>query len=391
MSNEFSKILESIPPSGIRKFFDLVIDAQDIVSLGVGEPDFTTPWNITKHAIDCLEQGFTTYTSNKGLLSCRQAISKYLDKKYSCNYNPEDEIVLTVGVSEAVDIVLRALLNPNDEVILPDPSYVCYAPLIELAYGKTVRIDTSKTNFVLDPKALEKKITSKTKALILCSPNNPTGAVIPKETLLEIAKLAKKHNFWVITDEIYAELIYDQEYVSFASLPGMKERTILLSGFSKAFAMTGWRLGYICAPEEIASRALKIHQYCALCAPIMAQHAACEALEQSEKYIKEMRDSYRLRRNYFIKSLNEIGLETQMPEGAFYCFPSIKNTGLSSEEFALKLIEQEKVAVVPGSVFGLGGEGYIRCCYATNIDVLKTAIEKISRFMQTLKKGDNNV
>ncbi|MFC1771223.1 aminotransferase class I/II-fold pyridoxal phosphate-dependent enzyme [Candidatus Margulisiibacteriota bacterium] len=384
MRNDFSKILETIPPSGIRRFFDLVLGGKDIISLGVGEPDFSTPWAITSEAISALEKGYTSYTSNKGMEECREQVTEYLQRVFNCSYKPDD-VVLTNGVSEGVDIVLRTLLNPGDEVLLPEPCYVCYDPLIRLAGGKVISIDTSKSGFILSPEDVEKNITAKTKVLLICSPNNPTGMVIPKANLEEIARIAEKHDLWVISDEIYAELTYDEKYTSFAVLPGMKERTILMNGFSKAFAMTGWRLGYLAGPEAVISRALKIHQYSALCAPIMSQFAAIEALRNSEKHIRDMRESYNIRRNFLIKKLNEIGLKTIMPQGAFYCFPYVKDWGFSSEEFAMKLVEESKVAVVPGSVFGKGGEGYVRCCYATSLDQLKEAVKRIELFLK--KKG----
>lgn len=379
MRDDFSRILETIPPSGIRRFFDLVIGAKDIISLGVGEPDFVTPWGIREDAIYSLEKGMTSYTSNQGLQELRDAISDYIGTRFGGHYDPIHEILVTVGVSEAVDVTVRALLNPGDEVIVPEPSYVCYSPLIQLAGGVVVPLDTSPT-FVPDPARLEAKITPRTKAIVLCSPNNPTGRVIPKETLLQIAEIARKHDLWVLSDEVYAELTYDEAYTSFASLPHMKERTVLLNGFSKAFAMTGWRLGYICAPRPLVERVLKIHQYCMLCAPIMSQYAAIEALKNSLPQVEEMKKSYQARRNFFVSGLQDAGYETFLPEGAFYCFPSIQHTGLSSEEFALELLKQHKVAVVPGSVFGAGGEGYIRCCYATGMDQLKEALARISTF-----------
>ncbi len=381
MSPGFSHLIETIPSSGIRRFFDLVASSKDVISLGVGEPDFPTPWPAREEAISSIEQGLTSYTSNSGLIECRRAIAAYIEERFGATYGPEKEIIITNGVSEGVDITLRTLLNPGDEVIVPEPNYVCYAPLIQLAGGKVVAIDTSQTGFLPNKQAIKSAITAKTKAIILCSPNNPTGQVIPKKILKDIADLAENHDFWVIADEIYAELSYDEPFVSFAALEGTFPRTILMNGFSKAFAMTGWRLGYLCAPQEFIARALKIHQYSALCAPIMAQYAAIQAL-QGMKVVQDMRRSYEMRRNLFVGRLNEMGLDTAMPKGAFYCFPSIQKTGLSSEEFALKLLEKARVAVVPGSVFGLGGEGYVRCCYATHIDLLKEALTRISNFLK---------
>jgi aminotransferase len=374
----FSKVVDAIPPSGIRRFFDLVIGAKDIISLGVGEPDFVTPWGIRDEAIYSIQNGRTSYTSNQGLIELREAISDYLFSRFNVAVGAGD-IVVTVGVSEAVDIVLRSLINPGDEIIIPEPSYVCYDPLVRLAGGVPVSLNTAP-EFIPDVGRLAALVTPKTKALILCSPNNPTGRVIPKPILEEILRLAVQHDFWVISDEVYAELTYDQDYVSFSSLPGASERCILLSGFSKAFAMTGWRMGYIAAPTAVVDRALKIHQYCMLCAPIVSQYAAIEALKNAKQDVEIMKSSYLARRNLFVSGLQEAGYETVVPEGAFYCFPSIKHTGLSSEEFALKLLQNERVAVVPGSVFGSGGEGYIRCCYAAQVDQLKEALKRIRNF-----------
>lgn len=382
MIDDYSHILDQVPPSGIRRFFELVIGAEDVISLGVGEPDFATPWTIREEGIYCLENGITSYTSNKGLLELRQGISSYLQHRYACSYDPSSEIIVTSGVSEGVDIALRTILNPGDEVILPEPTYVCYKPLIQLAGGVCVPMDTSKSDFIPDPADIERKITPKTKAIILCSPSNPTGMVIPKDTLIAIGKLAEKYDFWVFSDEIYSELIYDITYTSFASLKNMKKRTLLLSGFSKSFAMTGWRLGFMCGPEALISRALKIHQYSALCAPIISQYAGVEALKNATPEVEKMRASYQQRRNLFIKKMNAIGLTTLDSKGAFYCFSSVRSTPFDSETFALKLLEEERVAVVPGNVFGQGGEGYIRCCYATSLDSLKVALSRIDAFVK---------
>lgn len=383
-TTDFSKILDEIPPSGIRRFFDLVIGRKDILSLGVGEPDFTTPWHIRETGIFSLENGITSYTSNRGLDELRVEIGHYMKRQFGVSYDPATEMVITVGVSEGVDITLRAILNAGDEVIIPQPAYVCYDPLVKLAGGVVKSIDTSADEFVTTAAQIEKAITKKTKALVLCSPNNPTGRVIPKAELKKIAALAKKHDFWVISDEIYAELTYDQEYTSFAALPGAKERTILMNGFSKAFAMTGWRIGYICAPEAVVSRALKIHQYSILCAPILGQYAAIEALKNGEKEVNEMTASYQRRRNFFVGGLRKIGFPVPDCEGAFYCFPEIRFTGLSSEEFAMKLLESQKVAVVPGTAFGDCGEGHIRCCYAASMENLQEALKRIERFIESL-------
>ncbi|MFA5879692.1 MAG: aminotransferase class I/II-fold pyridoxal phosphate-dependent enzyme [Candidatus Margulisiibacteriota bacterium] len=379
--SKFSDLIEQIPPSGIRKFFDIVSQNKDVISLGVGEPDFVTPWNIREDAIFSLEKGYTSYTSNWGLLELREQVANYLQRRFKANFNPNNEILITIGVSEGVDITLRSILNPGDEVILPEPIYVCYDPLIKLALGKVVSIDTSLTDFILTPEAVEAKITSKTKAIVLCSPNNPTGAIIPPENLLNILKLAKKHDFWILADEIYAELSYDEPYVSAGSFTEFKDRVILFSGVSKAFAMTGWRIGFLCGHKDLLSRALKIHQYSILCAPTISQYASVEALKNSKDDVFDMSASYKKRRNFFVNNLNEIGLKTIMPKGAFYCFPSIKETGLNSEEFALQLLEKENVAVVPGNIFGLGGENFVRCCYATSLPLLKEAAKRIKRFL----------
>ncbi len=383
MKHRFSHLIEQVAPSGIRRFFDLVIGAKDVISLGVGEPDFSTPWPIRYEGVLSMEQGQTSYTSNMGLLECRQAVCGYLETRYQAAYNPASEIIMTVGVSEAVDITLRSILNPGDEVILPDPNYVCYAPLVQLAGGTPVWVDTASTQFIPTKSALAAAITPRTKAIILCTPNNPTGAVIPKSVLQDILDLAKAHDLWIISDEIYAELIYDEPFTSFASLEGAKPYCILLNGFSKAYAMTGWRLGYVCGSADFIQQAIKIHQYAALCAPIMAQYAAIEAIAQPEE-VEKMRKSYEDRRNFFVHGLNEMGLKTPLPGGAFYCFPDISSTGLTDEEFALQLLEKARVAVVPGSVFGNAGRGHVRCCYATHADLLKEALHRIDGFLKTL-------
>ncbi|MBT5855976.1 aminotransferase class I/II-fold pyridoxal phosphate-dependent enzyme [bacterium] len=385
MTADFSQYLESIPSSGIREFFDLVMSSDDIISLGVGEPDFTTPWSIRSEAIYALEKGYTTYTSNEGLLSLRESISNYCQSEWGINYSPETEILVTNGVSEGADIVLRALLNPGDSVILPQPAYVCYDPLIKLTGASVIPVDTSKSNFVPDPKAIESAITDSTKAIVLCYPNNPTGQSIPRDVLEAIAKVAKANDLWVLSDEIYGELSYETEFVSIASLPGMKERTILFNGFSKAYAMTGFRIGYICGPESLISRATKIHQYSALCASIFSQMAAAEALKNGRKAMEEMRQSYQQRRNLFVEGCRKMGLETAMPAGAFYCFPSVKSTGLDSVTFAKRLVKEARVAVVPGPVFGDGGEGHIRCCYAASTEELKEALIRMEVFVKGLK------
>jgi aminotransferase len=380
-----SRTVEELKPSGIRRFFDLAAGMEGVISLGVGEPDFVTSWSVREAAILSLEQGYTSYTANAGLIELRQEISSYLEKKFQVSYLPETDIIVTVGASQAIDIALRAIINQMDEVIVIEPSFVSYAPLVTLAGGKPVLVQaSSESDFKILPSQLEKAITNKTKAIMLCSPNNPTGTLLSKSDLEGIAEVVEKYDLLVLSDEIYAELVYDEDYTSFPRIKGMKERTILISGFSKGFAMTGWRLGFVCAPPDITQAMLKIHQYAMMCAPTMAQFAALEALKNGREDVLEMQKSYRQRRNYFVQSLNEIGLACHIPGGAFYAFPSIQSTGLSSEEFAEKLLIQEKVAVVPGNVFGISGEGYIRCSYASSMEQLQEAIKRISKFMDSL-------
>jgi aminotransferase len=380
-----SKTVEELKPSGIRRFFDLAAGIEGVISLGVGEPDFVTSWSVREAAILSLEQGFTSYTANAGLLDLRKEISTYLQKNFQVSYAAESEIIVTVGASQAIDIALRAIINPGDEVIVIEPCFVSYAPLVSLAGGNPVSVQASpEDHFKINPTQLEKAITSKTKAIMLCSPNNPTGTLLSKSELESIAGIAKKYDLLVLSDEIYAELVYDEEYTSFASLQDMKERTLLISGFSKGFAMTGWRLGFVCAPVEFTQAMLKIHQYSLMCAPTMAQFAALEALKNGRDDVNEMQKSYRQRRNYFVQSLNELGLTCHVPGGAFYAFPSVKNTGLTSEEFAEKLLLQEKVAVVPGNIFGVSGEGYVRCSYASSMDQLQEAVKRIKSFVASL-------
>lgn len=384
-SNYISDIVKSIPPSGIRKFFDLVTNAKDIISLGVGEPDFTTPWLIRKEGIESLDMGRTTYTSNLGLIELRVAISQFLKSHYDLNYDPETEMMITVGASEAIDLALRCLINDGDEILIPEPSYVSYAPCVTLTRGVPVYIPTDdKNGFVITPEDLKAKITSRTKALILPYPNNPTGAIMKKSELEEIAKVIIENDLIVISDEIYSELTYEGTHVSIASLPGMKERTILINGFSKAFAMTGWRLGYIAALHEFIESMNKIHQYTTICAPIMAQLAAIEGLKNCESDIVKMRKTYDQRRKLIVKGFRDMGLECFEPKGAFYIFPSIKNTGLSSEEFCQRLLKEQKIAVVPGNAFGPSGEGYIRVSYAYSIDRITKALERIHEFTSKL-------
>ncbi len=373
------------PPSGIRKFFEMLIGHDDVISLSVGEPDFPTPWVIREEAFYHLEKGHTSYTSNWGLIELREEISKYL-ARYKMSYEAKNEILITVGASEGVDAVLRGILNPGDEIIVSQPCYVNYVPLAELCQAKAVPLDTGKTGFYPTAAAVEKLITPKTKALMICSPNNPTGTMIPKDELEKIAALAKKHQFWVISDEIYCELVYDgSEHVSIGSFPGMKDYTIILNGFSKSFAMTGWRIGYIAAPSELLSQIVKVHGYNTICAPIFSQYAAAEGLRSGWKEVEKMRVSYQQRRNLMEKAFNEMGLPVPEPKGAFYMFPDISATRLSSEEFATRLFKEHNVAVVPGSVFGAGGEDHIRVCYATAVDKIKIALERIELMVKGLR------
>ncbi|MGC8228320.1 aminotransferase [Pseudobacillus badius] len=377
-----AKSVELMRPSGIRKFFDLAAGMEGVISLGVGEPDFVTSWSAREAAISSLERGLTSYTANAGLLELREAIEDYISSRFSVSYDAKEEIILTVGASQALDLALRAIIDPGDEVVVVEPCFVSYAPLVELAGGKTVTIEaTSDQQFKLQADALREAITSKTKALLLCSPNNPTGAQLDKADLEAIAQIVKQHDLLVIADEIYAELAYDIPHTSIASLEGMRERTILINGFSKGFAMTGWRLGFICAPVELAAAMLKIHQYAMMCASTPAQYAALEALKTGMKDVEDMKKDYRRRRNYIVQSFNDMGLDCHTPGGAFYVFPSIQSTGLTSEKFAEELLKAERVAVVPGSVFGRSGEGFIRCSYASSMEQLQEAVRRIQRFI----------
>ena len=377
--------IASLPASGIRKFFDLVNSMDDVISLGVGEPDFVTPWAIRENGIYSLEHGHTGYTSNLGMPRLRRAICDYVEKNYSVSYDHRKECLVTIGVSEALDLAFRMLLSPGDEVIYTEPCYVSYPAEIAMAHGVAVPVTTRYENeFAVEPEDIEKAITPRTKAILLNFPCNPTGAVMPPEKLKAVAELAKKYDLAVLTDEIYSELNYDGNHLSIASLPGMKERTIFLHGFSKAFAMTGWRVGYVCAPEAMISAMMRIHQYAIMCAPTVAQEAALEAIQNGGNAMVEMRESYRNRRDFFVRGLNEAGLECLMPHGAFYAFASVKKSGLDSAEFAEKLLKSEHVAVVPGEAFGPGGKGFIRCCYATSADELREALKRIKRFMQSI-------
>lgn len=381
--NLISKRVRDIPPSGIRKFFDLLASMEGVISLGVGEPDFVTPWHIREAGIYSVEKGYTSYTSNYGLLELREGIARYLKARYGLDYDPGSELLITVGVSEGLDLALRAILDPGDEVITPDPGYVSYMPCTVLAGGVFVPVPTTIENdFQVKAQDIEKRITPRTKAILLGYPNNPTGAVVDRKELLKVAQVAERHNLIVISDEIYERLVYGVQHTCFASLPGMKERTILLNGFSKAYAMTGWRIGYAAAPEEIIEAMMKIHQYTMMCAPTMAQMAAIEALKSGDEQVAEMVADYDKRRRIMVKGLNDIGLTCFEPRGAFYAFPSMKSTGLSSDEFAEKLLIEEKVAVVPGSTFGQCGEGYIRCCYATSLTEIEEALKRMGRFVE---------
>ncbi len=374
-------------PSGIRRFFDLASNMEGVISLGVGEPDFVTSWSAREAAILSLEQGYTSYTANPGMLELREEISSYMNRRFQVAYNPNSEIIVTVGASQAIDIALRAILNPDEEVIVLEPCFVAYAPLVTLAGGVPVPVQTLKEHeFKVLPEQLEEVITDKTKAIMICSPSNPTGSLLSAAELAAIADVAKKHDLLIISDEIYAELCYDEEYTSMSALNGMWERTLLISGFSKGFAMTGWRLGFVCAPEELTQAMLKIHQYSLMCAPTMAQFAGLEALRSGSNDVEEMKKSYRRRRNFVVQSLNEMGLNCHIPGGAFYAFPDITSTGLTSEQFAEKLLMEEKVAVVPGNVFGESGEGHIRCSYASSLEQLQEALKRMKAFTERYSK-----
>ena len=383
MRDPVSKTIVDIKPSGIRKFFDIVATMKDAISLGVGEPDFDTPWRIRDEGIYSLTKGKTHYTSNTGLMELREAISDYLKRKYSLSYDPATEVMVTVGGSEAIDIALRAMLDPGDEVIIPQPSYVSYEPCTVLAGGKPVFINLKEENcFRLTAEELLDAITEKTKILILPFPNNPTGAIMEKEDIEAIARVVIEHDLFVLTDEIYSELTYKGDHVSIASLPGMKERTVYINGFSKAFAMTGWRLGYACAPANILKQMLKIHQFAIMCAPVTSQHAAIEALKNCDAEVASMKMEYDRRRRFLVHSFREMGLSCFEPFGAFYIFPSIKKFGMSSDEFATALLTEQKVAVVPGTAFGDSGEGYVRISYAYSLKRLKEALSRIEAFMK---------
>ena len=387
MKNPLSDKIVNIQPSGIRKFFDIVNEMKDAISLGVGEPDFDTPWRIREEGIYSLERGRTFYTSNAGLKELKEEIVDYLRRKIQVSYNPVSEVVVTVGGSEGIDIAMRAMLNPGDEVLIPQPSYVSYLPCAMLADGVPVVIPLHEENkFKLTREDLEEKITDRTKILVLPFPNNPTGSIMTKEDLAPIAEVAVEHDLFVISDEIYSELTYGTDHVSIASFPGMRERTIVINGFSKGFAMTGWRLGYACGPEVILEQMLKIHQYAIMCAPTVSQYAAITALQTCDDEVQKMVHEYNVRRRMLVDGLNRIGLHCFNPEGAFYVFPCIRSTGMDSETFCEKLLQEEKVAVVPGNAFGASGEGFIRISYAYSIKHLMEALGRIEAFVQRHKK-----
>ena len=386
MRNPLSDKIVSIEPSGIRKFFDIVNEMKDAISLGVGEPDFDTPWHIREEGIYSLERGRTFYTSNAGLKELKEEIAAYLDRRFDLPYDPGHEIVVTIGGSEAIDAAFRAMLNPGDEVLLPQPSYVSYEPCIVLADGVPVPIALREEDgFKLTKELLLGAITDKTKILVMPFPNNPTGAIMTKEDLEEIVDVIIEKDLFVISDEIYSELTYGSNHVSIASFPGMKERTIVINGFSKSYAMTGWRLGYACGPRLIMDQILKIHQYAIMCAPTTSQYAAVSALKKGDADVERMRTAYNQRRNYLMRRFDKMGLQCFEPFGAFYVFPSIKEFGLTSEEFATRLLQQEKVAVVPGIAFGTSGEGYVRISYAYSIEDLKEALERVEHFINRLR------
>ena len=378
--------VRNIPRSGIRDFFDLVQGVPGVISLGVGEPDFVTPWHIREAAIYALEKGKTTYTSNLGLLKLREVLAAHLEDKFKIRYDPKNQILIAVGVSEAMDLAFRAIINPGDEIIYHEPCYVSYAPGIALAYGVPVAVScVAENGFAVTAEAIKHVITPRSKALVLNFPTNPTGGTMIRSELEKIAALVRKHDLLVITDEIYSELTFEGEHTSIASLPGMVERTIFLHGFSKAYAMTGFRIGYACGPVELIEAMMKVHQYSMLCASIISQEAAIEAIKHGEPATIAMREQYQLRRNFIVNAFNELGLPCQLPRGSFYAFPCIRSTGLSSKEFATKLVAQEKVACVPGSAFGPSGEGYLRACFATSMEQIQEAVVRLGRFSKGLK------
>ncbi len=391
MRNPLSQRIVEIQPSGIRKFFDVVNEMKDAISLGVGEPDFDTPWHIRDEGIYSLEKGRTFYTSNAGLKELKIEIANYLKRRCHIDYDYNSEIMVTVGGSEGIDIAMRAMLDPGDEVLIPQPSYVSYEPCAILANGTPVIIELKEENqFRLTPEELEEAITEKTKLLVLPFPNNPTGAIMEKEDLEAIAKVVIDHDLFVLSDEIYSELTYQKEHISIASMPGMKERTVLINGFSKAYAMTGWRLGYACAPAVLLKQMLKIHQFAIMCAPTTSQYAAVEALRNGDEDVAMMREEYDGRRKFLVHRFKEMGLQCFEPYGAFYIFPSIQEFGLTSDEFATRLLQEEKVAVVPGTAFGACGEGFLRISYAYSLDNLRVALERMERFIGRLRQEQNH-
>lgn len=386
MRNPLSKTIEEIKPSGIRKFFDIVSEMKDAISLGVGEPDFDTPWHIREEGIYSLEKGRTFYTSNAGLKELKIEICRYLKRRFELEYNYENEVLVTVGGSEAIDAAMRVMLDPEDEVLIPEPCYVSYLPCVQLAYGKPVRIPLqAKNEFRLTKQEVLDNITDKTKILVLPFPNNPTGAIMEKKDLEEIAEVCIEKDIFVLSDEIYAELTYGERHVSIASIPGMKERIIVINGFSKAYAMTGWRLGYAAGPKEIIKQMTKVHQFAIMCAPTTSQYAAVEALRNGDSDVERMVTAYDQRRRYLIEAFKKMGLECFEPYGAFYVFPSIEKFGMTSDEFATRLLKEQKVAVVPGTAFGDSGEGFLRISYAYSIDNLKTALDRIQKFIDSLE------
>ena len=388
MRNPISKKTEAIEPSGIRKFFDIVSEMSDAISLGVGEPDFDTPWNVREEGIYSLEKGRTFYTSNSGLKDLRVEICNYLDRKYDLHYDPIEETLVTVGGSEAIDAAFRAMVDPGDEVLIPQPSYVSYLPCAVLADAVPVKINLkAENNFKLTKEELIESITAKTKILVLPFPNNPTGAIMDKAELAELVPIIIEHDLIVISDEIYSELTYKGKHISIGSFPGMKERTIVINGFSKAYAMTGWRLGYAVGPAQIIDQMTKIHQYAIMCAPTNSQFAAIEALKNCDEDVNKMVEAYNQRRRYLLNAFQEMGIECFEPHGAFYVFPSIKKFGMTSEEFATKLLQEEKLAVVPGTAFGDSGEGFLRISYAYSLENLKTGLERIRRFVERLENN----
>ncbi len=384
--NYVANYLKSVPRSGIRDFFEIVSTRKDVISLGIGEPDFVTPWHIRESSVYALDHGATAYTANLGLIELRRSIAKYVAKRFGAEYNPVSEILITVGVSEALDLAIRALVSPGDEVLYHEPCYVSYAPVVTFAHGVPVAVHTRREDgFRLTRKALEEKVTPKTRVLMLNFPTNPTGAVLNRQDIQDISQFAIAHDLVVITDEIYSELTYEAERVSIASVPGMKERTVFLNGFSKTWAMTGFRIGFSCAPPELTEAMMKIHQYTMLCAPILAQKAAIEALENGDRDVQEMREAYRQRRNLMLDGFVQAGLPCLRPDGAFYAFPYVGDYGLTARDFALKFLEAENVACVPGTAFGSCGEGFIRCAYATGIENIREAMVRLKRFVGSLR------